>query len=104
MSNTRQGPPRPRPKPKSRHQMREALPGYKEAVGLGYSLNAYAGSKKMALYSKGRLSLKVYSDNTAEILGHYKIIQIHTPKISFPHPRFQMFENQILRLLQGVNE
>ena len=104
MASSKQGPPRPRPKPKPRlTEVTDKLPGETEAKRLGYTLYAYSGCKKTALYHKDRLSLTVYTDGMAELSRHYKMILLTTQKISFPHPRFELFENQILSLLQGVN-
>lgn len=96
------GPPNPRPTCPPRPKQ-DRLPGETEAKALGYEVYAYGGSKQTAYYYKGVLSLAVHSNGTAEISAHYKLIEIRTPNISFPHPRFQMFESQILSLLNGVS-
>lgn len=88
-------------------------PGYEIATqALQYELHSHSGDKRQANYVKTvdagpfnvNLSLTVY-DNGRELLceisTHYKMITITTGKIQFPHPRFAMFEHQVIECSPG---
>jgi hypothetical protein len=76
-------------------------PGYEEAQRLGYSTFSHAPNHS-ATYIKGEIALTVYLDGNAELHSQWKLVRLSTGKISFPHPRFEMFERQLRELLAGV--
>jgi len=78
------------------------LPGYAEAKRLGYELYAICGQGLGAWYVKDGLTLKVSYNGTATLMGMYKLIQLTTAEISFPHRNFKIFEGQLRQLLDGV--
>ena len=77
------------------------LPGYEEAVNLGYTLYCYSGLKESATYNKGRLSLIVYKNNTATLMSSYKMVIMKVENFSFPHKNIKLFESQIEVCLNG---
>ncbi len=79
------------------------FPNQHEAEKLGYSIYSHSGDKSTVCYYNGALTLTVYNGNEAQLLAVYKMIHLKSGKISFPHKNFHVFENQIMRLLNGVN-
>lgn len=78
------------------------FPNQDEVEKLGYSLYCFGGDKSIVSYCKDGLCLKVYNGKEAELSSSYKMIILKTGKFSFPNKNIHIFENQILRLLNGV--
>ena len=75
------------------------IPGEILAKQLGYTLYAHSGDYSSAIYSKGPLSLTITKEGKATVKAFYKLVTISSGEFSFPHPRFEIFENQVLRCL-----
>jgi len=74
------------------------LPGYKEALDLGYSLNYHGGDRKSATYTKDgiHLTIRYKKDNLEAYLEYiWKLLVIKTPNFTFPNKNFGIFENQV---------
>jgi len=89
------------------------LPGYKEAITLGYSLHSYSGNYQGATYTAPRgykfIWLTVTIDPHARegqaglkaIISYYGhgLVTITTGEFSFPHKLFRSFERDVTRYL-----
>jgi len=83
------------------------VPGYAEAIVLGYSLMSSSFDKTTAWYSKTVypdkvLNLTVFTVNdelNCEVSSIYKMISITTGNIAFPHKNIQLFESQVLKCI-----
>lgn len=94
---------------------KEDLPGYREALRLGYTLARYTGNGAQAWYDKGDITLVVktrivdnpaiYPDYTAELFAcPYRMIQLHTGEFSFPNRNFPEFERQITEVVNVIKK
>ena len=75
------------------------LPGYEEAISLGYYLNYYAGGGNSATYTKEGIQLTIkYKGDSLEACLEYiwKLLVIKAPSFSFPNKNFKEFESQML--------
>lgn len=50
------------------------------------------------------IAIVVHANGQAEVKSAYKMITLSTGKISWPHPRLDVFIRQIRELLDGVSE
>lgn len=82
--------------------MNKELPGYDEAIKLGYSLYCHSGNKLSASYFKESLCLTVRVDGTADLSACYKMVELKVNTFSFPHKLMRIFEEQI-KLCKPLN-
>ena len=87
------------------------LPGYEEALKLGYGIHMYSSNRKTAMYVKDALDgwcihLEVVECGdgtfTADLQTIHKLLTISTGLFTFPHPRFEIFEDQILKVINAI--
>ena len=75
------------------------LPGYEEALDLGYTVRYYGGDKKSASYMKNGVLLTIVSKEyglEAHLELVWKLLLVKTPSFTFPNENFKVFENQVL--------
>lgn len=82
--------------------------GEEEAKKLGYTtLHHYSGDKTMYCYlNEDGVNLEIRQKSydpkgtlTARIIAIYGMTEIRSPEISFPHPNFSLFENELYMCL-----
>ena len=84
---------------------KDNLPGIKEVTELlGYELSSYTADGATAYYSKGELTLKVsvFTDESkiAMLFALRKLVRINVGPFSFPNKNFEIFEKQLLDVIQ----
>lgn len=89
----------------------ENLPGYKDALALGYTLVYYSGNFRSATYSHpGRPGVSIttrFADNNAvvaSLLAVVRAVEIRISDFTFPHPNFKLFETQIWEAYRVVTD
>ena len=83
------------------------LPGYKEALDLGYSLNSHGGDRKSATYVKEGVFLTIwYKDSNLEACLDFvwKLLVIKAPNFTFPNINFELFETQVFLVKAKLGE
>ena len=75
------------------------LPGYNEAINLGYSLYCHQPKGSCATYNKGVLGLTIYKNGTAKLTAMYKMVILSIESFSFPNKNIKLFEEQILKCI-----
>jgi len=75
--------------------MIQNLPGYAEALRLGYTLHSYASNQMRANYTKDGVSLTVLADRRATLTLFIGLVRLTIDEFQFPHPNFAAFERQI---------
>lgn len=81
------------------------LPGYDFAKQWGYSLSSYSSARDSATYVKDFEECTIFL--TVNIRGQGKLERTIgligcTVEIGIPHPKFSMFENQLVSLASSI--
>ena len=76
------------------------LPFEKVAKELGYYLHSYGVDRESAVYMKNGVTLTVELTERGELRGRidfvWKLLTVSTGRFSLPHPKFNVFEGQVL--------
>ena len=93
------------------------LPGYKEALDLGYTLCYYGSDKKSATYMKQGVALTILSSNVSfHLYAHnearlearlelvWGLLIVKTPSFDFPNENFKVFESQVFLAKDRLGE
>jgi len=79
--------------------LEEALPGYYEALKLGFTLKVHTGDRNAATYQKSDKVLDIVrlgSDVFTTLHAYpYRLVHVEIPRFSFPNSNFPIFERQM---------
>lgn len=78
--------------------------GHDIATNLGYSLYASSANKTtyMKMLDGYSIFLDVFGSNEAELNTRFKLYFISSGKFQFPHPRFSVFEHQLIGIMSTL--
>lgn len=68
----------------------------------GYTKYSSSPSGTENFIGENGLTLTIYADNTAELWASIGFVELKVPRFSWPHPRFWMFERDILQALNAA--
>ena len=77
------------------------VPGYEKAASLGYTLFAFGADHRSATYSKGKLILRIWADNRAEVSSVIGLVILSAGEIGWPNENFHIFEKQVQDILDA---
>ncbi len=80
------------------------LPGYDEALALGYHLTSYSNNRSSADYSKDSLVLVMTDKGKATLWACIGAVELEVKSFSFPNENFHLFEKNMNSILLAYQE